>query len=403
MAFFPLMPFGILSIVSIGFVLLSIVVFKDNISKNFVVRKKTILINISFYLIISLTVFLSNDKMEAFKIIKRDLNILIFPLIILLFFPNLLKNEIKKILNTYLLSSIIVLFIFISVIIKYAYLNNHLVSFFNFPFRNIIEGKTYLDITPTYLGIWFSFSVFYLVQKLLTKASIKIKSIYVILLIGFYFFILISSARTVFLMLNLILVMYLFVASYSLKKKLIVLSSFIIVGCCVFLNLNESSNFKYRYFEEVFKKEIKIPKGRNPSSLSIRYGVYLCGLELVKNNPILGYGIGDVQAKLSECYKLSYRSSVFQKTKFDSHNYFIYLLLSGGIIALLFFVIMFGYNTRLALKNKNYLYLSFLLIIFSCCFTENVLSRAYGSVFFAYLNSIFLLNYHSKKLNNGKN
>ena len=40
-------------------------------------------------------------------------------------------------------------------------------------------------------------------------------------------------------------------------------------------------------------------------SNSLRLQIYKCGLQLIKNNYVFGYGIGNTQYKLNECYSES--------------------------------------------------------------------------------------------------
>jgi len=305
MALFPLMPFGILSISTICFAIISIIFFRDNLFSNFKERKKVFFINISFFLVLCLTIVISEDKNQAVKYIIRDLNLLVFPLIVILLFPKIKKSQLQKILNVYIFATTVVLIMFIYQIIQYAIINFHLKDFLDFPFRNIIEGKTYLDISPTYLSIWFSFSIFCIVNKTKRSANKKNKVLLLILAFLFYAFVFISSARIVFLSLNIILILLFFTLQISLKKKAIFSLTFFVALAVVFLTFKQGNTFKYRYFEELFKKELKLPRGRTPSSLSIRYGIYNCAKQIILESPIVGYGLGDVQEKYTFIF-LSY-------------------------------------------------------------------------------------------------
>ncbi|MEX0313792.1 MAG: hypothetical protein AB3N18_06410, partial [Allomuricauda sp.] len=53
---------------------------------------------------------------------------------------------------------------------------------------------------------------------------------------------------------------------------------------------------------------------------------------------------------------------------------------------------------KVALSQKDVAYVSFLTLIFCFMFTENILSRNHGILFFALFNTIFL-NYHNKYVN----
>ncbi len=392
MAFFPLMPFGIMSSCTIVLSISSAIIFRKNLKNNFKIRKKLLLINIVFFLIITASILYSVDSKVAIHDIKRDLNLLIFPVIILLFFPQLKLDQFKKIINSYIVATTLLLLLYIIIIINYGIENSHLRSMFDYPYRSIIEGKSHIKITPTYLGLWFSFSVLCLLNKLKEQTK-RINKISIVLLAScFYFFIFLIAARMVLVSLTIVLLMLLlYEYKATLTRKLSIIGALVLVLCFVSYGLSNVKLFKKRYYEELFVKKIKEPKGRKPSSLSIRYGIYKCGLGLINESPIFGYGVGDVQEELNKCYKNSYRSSFYKKKKFDTHNFYFNLLLSGGVMALLSFIVMIVFNIKLALNQNDMLYIGFIVLILICCLTENILNRVYGSIFYAFFNALFLL------------
>lgn len=386
------MPFGIITTSTIVLAIVSCVIFWKTIANNFRQRKQLILINIIFFIFILLSVIYSENIEVSFNEVRRDINLLVFPLILLLFFPKITTSQLNKVLNSYLCATILLLLIYLGLIVKYGYDNSNTKLFLDYPYRAIIEGKSHMKVTPTYLSLWFSFSVLYVLYRLKSVDNKIKKGLYVFMALSFYLFILLIAARMVFIALNIILVALLFYNNKTTLYKKI--SAFVVLVLLIGVmgySFSYTSLFKQRYYNEVFVKKIKIPKGRNPSSLSIRYGIYNCAINLVKSAPVFGHGVGDVQDKLNRCYQSSYRSSFYKKKKFDSHNYYLSLLLSGGIITLLSFVLMVTYNLKIGLNSQDILYVGFMLLILLCCLTESLLNRVYGTVFFAFFNALFLL------------
>lgn len=396
LGFFPLMPYGIISITTIVFVITTIIFYRKNLLTN--VKNgnvKSVLINTFFFFLIACTYLYSEDKEIALNELRKTLNFLIFPITLLLFFPKLDQSKINKVFNSFVVSNALLLTYITITIVIYCFSNLHLRSFFSFPFREIIMGKTYLDLHPTYLCLWFAFSMFYIILRFKKKWGKLKKTLMLSLALMFFCLIFLMAARTILVAVVINTIILIFYNKIFIRNtKLLVSVSVILLGVLVFLK--NTDVIKYRLSKELEIANIKPPKGRTPKSISIRYGIYSCDYTLFKNKPFLGYGVGDVQTKLNDCYR-SFNTSIYKKIKLDSHNYFFYLVLSGGILTLFSFLGMFLNNLATSISKKDFAFFSFLLLIFITCFTENVLTRVHGNFFFSLYSSVFLLKHLNNK------
>jgi len=111
--------------------------------------------------------------------------------------------------------------------------------------------------------------------------------------------------------------------------------------------------------------------------------VYKCALLSFIQRPIFGYGIGDVNQVLENCYL---QINCAGCLGLNSHNQYVNVLLSSGIIG---FIVFVGYLIHIfvgAIKNQNQsLFLFIIIFMFSFMF-ENILSRMWGV-------SLFILFY----------
>ncbi|WP_169336916.1 O-antigen ligase family protein [Eudoraea adriatica] len=126
-----------------------------------------------------------------------------------------------------------------------------------------------------------------------------------------------------------------------------------------------------------------------------RIYIYDCSINLIKKEILFGYGVGNVQQKLNDCYQeKNYVVTEFRSlgSEINTHNYYFHMWLSAGLFALLFLLYMFGHNFYIALKLKNFTFLFFLLMFSLSLLTENVLVRMYGVFLFAVMNSLFYSN-----------
>ncbi len=69
----------------------------------------------------------------------------------------------------------------------------------------------------------------------------------------------------------------------------------------------------------------------------------------------------------------------------NTHNNYLYFLMATGVVGLILFLISMGYLFRLSIKPYNVLKVSFCVIIFINLLTENILSRHWGLMFFAFI------------------
>ncbi|WP_091406446.1 O-antigen ligase family protein [Aquimarina amphilecti] len=404
LSFFPLMPYGIISVITILFALSTVLFYGKNVLEKLKSNRiRYFFLSIAFFLVLILTISYSSNKESALNEIRKNLNFLIFPLTLLLFFPKLSRKKFENTIKAFVASCLVLSVYLLIVICIYTYYNLHIRSLFDFPFRDIISGKTYLDLHPTYVCLWFAFSIFFLIKDIKNHNKKVIKTLYILSIIIFYAFVILLAARTVFIAINLnfLLLLFLLKNKGGIIKKIKYLVIYSIIIIVAFITIKRFGIIEYRFFDEVRISNLKEPKGRKPTSLSLRYGIYNCDYQIFKNNLLTGVGVGDVQGKLNECYK-NYRTSAFKKRKLDSHNYFFYLSLSGGIFCLLLFLYMYGKNVFISIKTQDYLYFSFLVLIFICCLTENVLNRVHGNLFFSLFNSVFILNYLSNNHRNIK-
>lgn len=70
--------------------------------------------------------------------------------------------------------------------------------------------------------------------------------------------------------------------------------------------------------------------------------------------------------------------------KLNTHNNYLYFIMSTGLFGLLSFFIFILYLFKKALKSKNVLMITFCIIIALNFLTENILSRHWGLMFFAF-------------------
>jgi O-antigen ligase len=95
-----------------------------------------------------------------------------------------------------------------------------------------------------------------------------------------------------------------------------------------------------------------------------------------------------LQQKLNQCFAENNNSDFYKISVFNTHNYYFHLMLYGGILFLLLFLLYVYF----VFKNIKYNVLGVFLFFqfLSINLTENYLSRHYGLVLFCYFTSLFM-------------
>lgn len=139
----------------------------------------------------------------------------------------------------------------------------------------------------------------------------------------------------------------------------------------------------------------KIDYKNNYTNINARYGKWLSAINIIKQKPFLGSGIGDRQDDLIKQYK-SIDFPIAISHNFNEHNQYFRYWLDSGLLTFLLFLYLIFFNFKRGVLNKDYTLVSLciLLIIFSI--TESCLIRQKGIIFFVFI----LCLYDKKKYNN---
>ena len=126
----------------------------------------------------------------------------------------------------------------------------------------------------------------------------------------------------------------------------------------------------------------------NPTlSTSIRLGVYDCSWTIIKQQLLMGYGVGDAQKELNLCY--ANKSDILLMHRFNSHNQYLDITIKTGLIGLFVFLGFLVINFINAIKKKNQLLIMILVLYCMLFLVENVLSRQSGVILFFFLICFF--------------
>jgi len=334
----------------------------------------------------------------SFKIILLNLPFLVFPLIFY-FRPEYIEKKIKdQSLTVFQISVVIASLYFLSVfLISNQTKSLFLVNNYNIPFfRDFVFNKASLKIHPTYIAsfllISYTISLFKFFKN--TLSNNYIKTLHIFNMLFLCFMIVLFNSKIVFLVLlisNGVFLFFYFKRFLKCCRKNPLKSITFTIITIVIFGIFSSENLIIKRFIEL-KTELSSPiKGDYYNSTNIRVAILKCNLSLLKNVPVLGYG-NALQNKLNGCFKANYNSDFYIKSTYNTHNYYINLILYGGWLFLFIFLI-YIFTLFFSIKHTT-LAIFIILQILVINLTENYLSRHYGIITFNYFLALFAFINH---------
>lgn len=257
-------------------------------------------------------------------------------------------------------------------------------------FRNYIINIS--NTHTTYQGLWISFSIFFLLSRInkLKNKFLKLFNIFTILVLGSWLFLISARMPIVALLISSILTLVFF-ANFS-RVKLLRLGFVSILLMAVVLSFKNPFSIRVKEFYKTGLVVLKQNSKANEfNSVNVRNGIYYCGFELVKENPFLGTGVGDVQDELNKCYSNELSAKIYTWHTFNTHNQFLFFWLSSGLIGLISFLFLMYNLFYSAFKTNNKFLFFTATLLFFIFFTENLLERSDGIIFYSLFTSLFYL------------
>jgi len=172
--------------------------------------------------------------------------------------------------------------------------------------------------------------------------------------------IVILQSRLAIILLPIIYLSIFFFTSFTIKKFLtpiivILISFFLVLGSFKTI-LNSESEFQFDILDD--------------TSLNQRIGYYFNGIELIKENPFLGKGLGSWKI---ESLRFSEHSGDKTIIPYYVHNDFIQIFVELGVVGFLLYLLFFGFLYKQLFKEKFSNESSFFLIVIISIFLIDTL------------------------------
>lgn len=341
----------------------------------------------SFYLLGWLALSYSPDKAEGIRILTRQSAFLVFPLLVVLSDLDWEASRIPLLRIFAFTCSFTVLYLYLDALYTIHYFKLPLSSLFSLAFMNHNFSQP-IDIHATYLSMYVAFSIVIFISLLLSEPGKTRRRIYVIAIIILSAGLLQLSSRAVFIALLLILNTCIpFLLLKGRQRIRFFLVTLLLSGAALFVIFTIDA-FKIRYINELQKDLAEKSSLVEINEPRMARWELIAGL--IKKSPLIGYGTGAEKQLLQDQYFEHKLYSSFIN-EFNTHSEYLSFLLKTGIIGLLLYLFVLFWGMREALRRKDLLFSSFLVMILVVGVSENVLDLNKGIFFISFFFSFFLL------------
>jgi len=240
-------------------------------------------------------------------------------------------------------------------------------------------------IHPSYWGMYLVFSLM-ICGYFIVWRSIKEKRNLILLYSLMFLFFLSTcmvqskSALVAMFFIPLVLIFWTVIKKGKWKQGLGALIVLLFtVGLSFYLTPNLQLRFANMY-NGITQKTIATD---SKESTSARLAAWKASSQLIKERPIIGYGVGQEKSNLVVKYiEMNYQTAA--KQQLDSHSQFLYTWISTGLLGLLSLFSLFIALIYNGYKRKNGLIILFSFLVFFSCLTESMFEAQSGVLFFVF-------------------
>ena len=385
---------------SISIVLLLLVSLFTFKKINFKIEKN-LLFPIILFLLMAVSLIWTHDFNASVKSLSKGLPLIIIPLSFFLF-PTLNPLQKNKVIQYYSYGMLLFsLFCLIKAIGRYLLTHDSSVFFYH---ELVTE-----DVNAIHVSVYIALALFYF----LTKSTKNFLDNFAIVLL--LIFLLLLSSKNIIIVFFVLMGIYFLIHLKSIKKHNLLLATgfVVLIGFLIFKG-KISNRFVTEYQSNVTEKVLKDEDGRDNSADNIYYvnihqawsqdqfqaNNYFSGTalriyqariftEMLQEDPIFftGYGLNATDEKIKQ--KRIEHNLYPGYENFNFHNEYIQIFAELGIFGLLLILIMLFINIINAIKTKDFIHISFAVLMISLFLTESFLSRQRGIIFFTIMYCVF--------------
>ncbi|OFX36975.1 MAG: hypothetical protein A2X08_16955 [Bacteroidetes bacterium GWA2_32_17] len=341
------------------------------------IKKPVFIIIVTFFFLHLVGLLYSSNMHAGWFDIEVKFSLILFPLVFFLSDTFDIEKRKKQLLAFVIGTALAMIICVISALYMYLMFNEN-----NFSYM-----KLSLFHHPTYFAMYISFSVAVIMYHFFySEIAINklLKSLFIILIILFAVFIYMLSSKAGIIIFFIALLAMSLPALFKKNKRMLVFLILLFAGFQIWFSLTQNSRF-HVMVSSVQNAEKNVT---TEESSGVRVLVYETALDLIKSNYAIGVGTGDIKNELMKEYKVRNMNGAIEK-KLNVHNQFLETLLGQGIAGITLLLLLFLIPLINSLHTKNWLLMTFVIIVALNFIFESMLNTQAGVVFFAFFYSYF--------------
>lgn len=348
-------------------------------------NSRTAVLQSVFWVTLISTLYTINFKQSLLEW-ELYLPVLLFPLIFC-FNPLDLKKYRSQLFLTFALgctATIIYLYFDALATIRHYHLPLSAMLSHAFTNHNFSEP---IDMHATFFSLQVAIALIYLLSRLIgEKLSVPNKTFYIICCVILSTGIIQLSSKSIFgalfLVINFAIPYYLLRGN---RRKWYFLVSFVLSGIMV-IGIVNSHALRDRYWVEL--KEDLSPSFAG-QTVEPRLERWKIAANLIGQSPLIGHGAGSEIGLLQEKYfaKKFYSSYLH---RLNAHNEYLSFLIKTGLCGLAVYLATLIYGFKKAIRKRDVVFFSFMILIAVVSLSENVLDADKGVMFYSFFFGFFV-------------
>ncbi len=399
--------------VSTAIFILSVLLFNRN-SK--VSTQVTFLVPILLFFWMAASYFWTADVSRTTTAISKEITLLLIPVTFLLMRP-FTKDQILKLLKYYGHAMVFyAVFFLVRAAVRYIIYGDQRAFFYHGEYDDDF-GLVPKLLNAIHVSVYVAVAFFYFLSK-----EIKSKLDVLCASVLFIFIFLLSSKNIIVVFLVLIGIHFFYFSKSSNKMRLRNLTIFILVVGSILsfskiknrflveFQSNTNTSISHNVYNEANEgvNYISIYEAWNNEKFTqsdyfpgtaFRVYQFRMFLEIFKEEPIFWEGLG-LNASLHKLKEKELKYNLYPVYgSFNFHNQYVQNFAELGFIGFLLLIVILFLNIKKAIQNKDFMHISFAILMISLFLTESFLWRQTGVLYFIIFYCLFNTNEY-KKLKN---
>ena len=400
--------------VSTAIFILSVLIFNRN-SK--VSTQVTLLVPILLFVWMAASYFWTVDVSRTTAAISKEITLFLIPVTFLLMRP-FSKDQILKLLKYYGYAMVFyAVFFLLRASVRYLISGDQRAFFYHGEYDDDF-GLVPKLLNAIHVSVYVAVAFFYFLSKeIRSKLDVLCASIL------FVFIFLLSSKNIIIVFLFLIRIHFFYFSKSSNKMRLRYLTIFILVVGSILsfskiknrflveFQSNTNTSISHNVYNEANEgvNYISIYEAWNNEKFTqsdyfpgtaFRVYQFRMFLEIFKEEPIFWEGLG-LNASLHKLKEKELKYNLYPVYgSFNFHNQYVQNFAELGFVGFLLLIVILFLNIKKAIHNKDFLHISFGILMISLFLTESFLWRQTGVLYFIIFYCLFNNKNEYKKLKN---